>query len=296
MTREKDPRNRPMRVVDLLAASAQYLNERGVQSARLDAELLLAHVLKVDRLGLYMVHDRPVVGPERDAFRGLIKRRLDGEPVAYILGRKEFYGLEFDVDSNVLVPRPETEILVDRTIEVVKAGNIARPRIAEVGVGSGAISVALAINIEQPKIVATDISPQALKTAERNAEKHSVKQSIMLVQTDVLNGVKGPFDIVVGNPPYISEAEEHTLPIDIRNHEPRIALIAGSTGLEIIEKLVPQAVELLVSNGVLIFEIGIGQSESATELLTRTGAFGSIESANDLAGHPRVVIARKENK
>ncbi|MDP8256469.1 MAG: peptide chain release factor N(5)-glutamine methyltransferase [Candidatus Alcyoniella australis] len=295
MSQGAQSNQRQMSVLELLGTSTEFLRERGVQEPRLDAELLIGEVLGLDRLGLYLQHDRQVETAERDRFRELIRRRLSGEPVAYILGRKEFYGLEFEVGPAVLVPRPETEVLVDCLLKLLAEQKLERPLIAEVGAGSGAICVSLAHSLPGAQLVATEISPEALEFASRNAVRHNVAEHIELLQSDVLERVAGPLDAVISNPPYIAEHELAALPADVRDHEPHAALIAGPDGLELIQRLVEQAAPLLRPGGVLCFEIGAGQLDRVTGIITGHGGYDAPRAAKDLAGHHRVVIAHREN-
>ncbi|MEM8884135.1 MAG: peptide chain release factor N(5)-glutamine methyltransferase [Planctomycetota bacterium] len=270
-----------MNVRELIAKSASWLSDRGSESGRLEAELLLAHVLDVERLRLYLDADRPLVDHEVDAFRELIKRRARGEPVAYLTGTKEFYGIALEVTPDVLVPRPETELIVDR------ARALEPKRILEIGTGSGAIAVACAARLPEATIVATDIAPEALAVARRNAE--SFADRIEFREGDLFEPVGDDerFDLIATNPPYVAIGD--AMP-NVHDHEPHVALYAGADGLDIVRRLLAEAPRYLVPGGTLLCEIADEQSAAVRELAEPH--FAEIEFHADLAGMLRTLEAK----
>lgn len=264
--------------------------------ARLDAETLFLHLLRRNipnrnRAWLVTHWDSPTMpdeGPDLDA---LVKRRRAGEPIQYITGETEFYGLPFHVTPDVLIPRPETEHLVEKVIEL--AGRFLTPRIVDVGTGSGAIAAALAHQLPQANITAVDLSSAAIRIARENAETNGVAARIRFLQGDLLSPVAGEvFDIVVSNPPYVPQADRASLAVEVRDHEPSLALFAGEDGLDIYRRLIPDAFAALAPGGHVALEIGFGQSQAVGDLLTRS-QFEEIEFAADLQAIPRVASARR---
>ena len=274
----------------ILKATQDYFAGKGIASARLDSELLLVEVLKIKRIQLYTSYDRPLTDAERDAYRALVKRRAAFEPVAYILGTREFYGRPFMVTRDVLIPRPETEHLVDAVLTWVRDSGIEAPRIVDVGTGSGAIAVTLAKELPSASVTAVDVSATALAVARRNAESSGA--AISFLESDLLAAVAGPFDVVVANLPYIGENERPTLAPDVRDHEPGLALFAGADGLALIRRLVTQAAGLTRLSGLLALEIGAGQGAAVRELMSAAG-WTKVAVQADLAGHPRVVTGQR---
>lgn len=278
----------------LLTWTTEWLAGRGSDSPRLDAEVLLAFVRGCPRIALYTAFDVPVNEEERARFRGLVKRRGEGEPVAYLVGSREFFSLSFTVSPAVLVPRPETEQLVIRVLDLFQqAGN--RPRIVDVGTGSGAIAVTLAKRLPQAEFVATDISPQALAVAGENAKRHGVADRIEFVECDLLGDPRaaGPWDVIVSNPPYVREDEFEALPRDVRLHEPRVALVAGPTGVEVVRRLADAAAEKLAPGGWLMMEVGPSSATAAEEVIAAQAALSPEPTLKDMAGLPRIVQARR---
>jgi release factor glutamine methyltransferase len=257
-------------------------------NARRDSQLLLLHILGTGRSWLLSHAEEPLNEGQLSGYRRLIERRRVGEPIQYIIGEREFFGLRFAVTPAVLIPRPETEHLVEAALERIP---IDKPsRVADVGAGSGAIAVAIAVARPLAVITAIDISPMALKVAQANAEANGVADRITFVEVDLLEGIAGnSFDLVVSNPPYIADVERETLDAEVRDYEPATALFAGSTGLEIYERLIPQAAKALRPAGWLLMEIGVGQQLQLRQLLKEWTHVGSI---SDLREIPRVVLAR----
>lgn len=279
----------------LLEWTRKYLADRGAESPRLDAEILLAEARGCPRIALYTAFDEIPTDRIRAAFRELVRRRAEGTPVAYLVGKREFYSLSFRVTPDVLIPRPETEFVVLQTLERAKPLAGQQIQIADVGTGSGAIAVTLAKHLPRAEILAIDVSPAALAVAQLNAADHAVDQRVRLVEGDLLSGVPAEpaFQFVVSNPPYVRTAEMTQLPHDVAGHEPRLALEAGPTGTEVIQRLIPQALERLLPGGHLIVEISPQLDGPVRELLAASGGFEGLPTVKDLAGHPRVAVARK---
>jgi release factor glutamine methyltransferase len=252
-----------------------------------DAELLLMRALEKDRAWLLTHPDAPIEPNQLAQYKTWINRRQRHEPIQYILGEQEFYGLVFHVTRDVLIPRPETEHLVEATLERLPENTPLR--IADIGTGSGAIAIALAHKLPQAKITALDISTAALAVAKENAVRHNVAERIDFRQSDLLEAAPGElFDAIVSNPPYVATTEE--LEPQVRNYEPQTALYAGETGLDIYRRLIPQAKAALKPEGWLLIEIGHGQSKALAELLHD---WANTEFVDDLQGIPRVAIARR---
>jgi len=279
----------------LLGWTTDWLAARGSEAPRLEAEVLLAHVRDCPRIALYTAFDTVVGEGERARFRELVKRRGAGEPVAYLVGSREFFSLPFHVTHDVLVPRPETEGIVVRGLDLCKEQGLVAPRIADVGTGSGAIVVTLARLLPTSRCVATENAPAALDVARLNVERHGVAERVALVECDLLDDPRaaGPFDLVVSNPPYVREDEFAGLPRDVRDHEPRRALVAGPTGVEVVGRLVSMAADRLVPGGWLLVEIGPAVAEAAAALIGAHGAFESAPTLPDAAGLPRIVQGRR---
>lgn len=260
------------------------------QRARADAELLLLSVLGKNKAWL-MAHGAEEVTAARAAsYNELVTQRLAGEPIQYILGEAEFYGLPFRVTRDVLIPRPETEHLMERALELAAA--FAEPRIVDIGTGSGAIAVALADQLPSAAVTAIDISAPALAVARENALRNGAAR-IRFLEGDLLAPVNGEsFELVVSNPPYVPAADRASLSVEVREFEPELALFAGSDGLDIYRRLIPAAFAALPPGGFLLLEIGFGQSAQITHLLARSG-FAQIEFVADLQGIARVACARR---
>jgi release factor glutamine methyltransferase len=273
---------------EVLRLSTGYLDARGSATPRLDAELLIGHALGLSRIELYTNHDRPLTEAELAECRALLERRGRREPVAYILGRWGFHGLDLAVDSRVLVPRPETEVLVERCLAVL-AGRDA-PAVADIGTGSGAIALALKAALADARVTASDVSADALSVAAANAAALGLE--VELLEGDLLDPLGGrTFDLVASNPPYIAAAETATLEPEVAEHEPRLATVAGERGTEVLERLATGAREVLASGGWLVVECGAGQAEGVRGLMSAAGA-AEVAVDRDLAGIDRVVSGR----
>jgi release factor glutamine methyltransferase len=280
----------------LLNWTTDYFTQNGLESARLDAEVLLAEARGCQRIELYTAFDEVANEQTRVAFRELVRRRAEGMPVAYLVGRREFYAMTFQVNSNVLIPRPETEFVIVALLDLVKQqSNVDQElQIADVGTGSGIIAVCAATQLPNARVTAIDKSARALDVAQRNADNHQVADRIEFLHGDLLTEVPGGrrFAFVVSNPPYVTVDEFDELATEIREHEPREALIAGVRGTEIIERLVEQSAELLTADGWLIFEISPMIADGVRELIEANSKWRSCEVVKDLAGHERVVKAQ----
>jgi len=278
----------------LLTWTTEWLASRGSESPRLDAEVLLAFVRGCQRIALYTAFDVPVNDDERARFRGLVKRRGEGEPVAYLVGSKEFFSLPFGVSPAVLIPRPETEGLVIRVIDICQSAG-EQARIVDVGTGSGAIAVTLAKRMPRAAFVATDISPAALAVARDNATRHGVADRIEFVECDLLDtpAAVGTWDVIVSNPPYVREDEFDALPRDVRLHEPRTALVSGPTGVEVIGRLAAAAAKTLAPGGWLLVEVGPSTATAAEQVIAAHAELVPEPTLKDLAGLPRIVQARR---
>lgn len=270
---------------ELVSSTSAYLRRHGVPQARLDAELLLAHVLDVERIGLYLGSAGTPSATQCDRHWDLVRQRaLQRVPLAYLTGVREFWSQPFWVTRDVLIPRPETETLVEVALAV-------RPeRVLEIGVGSGAVTGALALELPRTRFVAVERSRQALAVARVNLERLGVAARVSLVRGDGSCGLRGPFDLIVSNPPYIPSGELGRLPPEVQN-EPTLALDGGPDGLSFVRRLVADAPALLARSGCLALEVGRGQAGAVREELIRVGA-PAIETARDLAGVERVVLAR----
>jgi len=270
----------------------QALNRAGgilaannIEDALLECELLLRHALGISRIQLYSELNHELDPQQEETFWNLIKRRLCGEPTAYITGHREFYGLDFYVDPNVLIPRPESELLVEKAISLAQAYPLST--IAEIGTGCGAIAISLALNLPQAKIYATDISSSALKVALFNCQQHRVVNKIRLLQGDMLDPLPEPVDLIVANLPYVKQSELHQ--VNPANFEPLLALNGGSDGLEKIHQLCCRVAGKLRPQGCLLLEIGQGQGRAVTTFLHSLFPLARIEVTPDLGGIDRMV-------
>ena len=260
------------------------------ERARRDAETLALHLIQRDRAYLIAHPDANLSAEGAVRYYALIERRQGGEPIQYITGETEFYGLPFQVNRDVLIPRPETEHLVEKVLSL--AESFEKPRIVDVGTGSGAIAVALAYKLADARVSAVDVSASALAVARGNAERNEVGRRVRFLEGDLLAPVADErFEFVVSNPPYVAEGDRESLSVEVRDFEPSVALFAGS-GLEIYRRLIPAAWAVLVPGGHLALEIGYGQHEAIREIMKNAG-FGQIEFTPDLQGIPRVATARR---
>ena len=278
-------------VLEAINLSTEFLGKRNIESPRINAELLLAHTLSCKRLDLYLSYDRPLNEDEVNIYREFIRRRSKYEPLQYIIGKVEFFGLEFIVNPSVLIPRQETEILVETIINSFKKED--NLKILDIGVGSGNISVSVAKHLHNSKITATDISEQALTTAKNNAEMNSVSEKINFINHNILkDDLNEEFDIIVSNPPYISEKEFPELKDELKVYEPKSALTDFSDGLNYFKVISSKAKGLLKNNGKIFFEVGQGQSEDVEKIL-RENNFKEILIVKDYLKIDRVISGEK---
>jgi release factor glutamine methyltransferase len=282
----------PWTIKHLLSWTANYLGKKGVQSPRLEAELLLAHALGCNRMALYTQHDEQPNETKRQAFKDLVRRRTEGSPVAHLLGRKEFFSLEFEVGPDVLIPRPDSEWIVTECLTLAKG--MAAPRVLDVGTGSGCLAVAFAHRHKGAMVTAIDISAQALAVAQRNANRHQVAQRIIFLQGDLFAPLPGgaKFDFILSNPPYIPNAEIHGLAPEVRDHEPRLALCGGADGFAVFDRLAAGAPAYLKTGGWLVVEIHAGQESPSRERIQKIEGFELAKTIQDAAGRPRVLRAK----
>jgi release factor glutamine methyltransferase len=278
----------------LLVWTADFLKKRGSESARLDAEVLLAHVLRWDRVQLYTRYEEDVPDKPRADYRELVRRRAAGSPVAYLVGRKEFFSLPLAVSPAVLIPRPDTETVVVEFLERMK--DRPNPAAVDVGTGSGCLALACAQQKKEARFVATDVSSQALEVARSNAEKLGLANRIDFRQGDLLSPAKssGPFDAILSNPPYIPTADIPRLEHGVRDYEPHLALDGGVDGLRVVSRLIREAIPLLKPGGHLILEIGTAQEAPVRELISAQAALDLAPTIRDAANHPRVIRATRK--
>lgn len=277
----------------LLTWTTDFLKKKGAESPRLDAEVLLAQVLARPRVQLYTNYDQEVAETDRAAYRELIRRRAEGTPVAYLVGRKEFFSLPLSVSPAVLIPRPDTETVVVEWLTLFKG--TSSPRCVDVGTGSGAIALACLSQHPSARFVAIDVSPEALAVASGNAERLDQADRVEFRQGDLLDPVasEGPFDAILSNPPYIPTGDIAGLEPGVRDHEPHLALDGGPDGLRLVARLVDQAVPLLKPGGHLILEIGTAQERPVRDLIAAHAELELAPTVKDAANHPRVVRARR---
>jgi len=291
-----DEKPGPRTLLDYLRLTTDFLAAKKIDSARLDAELLLGEVLGLARVQLYTNFERPLAREEVDRYRELVRRRAAREPVAYILGRREFWSLDFEIDRRVLVPRPDTELLVELAVAALQTrAGAATLHVADVGTGSGAVAVAIAKEVPNARVVATDKSQAALEVAPRNAVRHGVADRIEFVSGDLCAPLRGrePFDLIVSNPPYVKADEVAALDPEIRDWEPRLALVSGADGMDATRALVESALQVLAPGGSLWVEVG-SQAGAVRECFVSNG-YADVRVHRDLAGSDRVVNGYKRS-
>jgi release factor glutamine methyltransferase len=280
-------------ILDLLKWTAAYFKSHGVEAPRASAEILLAHVLDFKRIDLYIRYDQPLGKLELTAFKVLLKRRMAREPVAYILGRREFWGMDLKVSENVLIPRPETECLVEAALGVLLENPVnVPPQILELGTGSGAIILALATERPANGYFASDVSPAAVAMARNNARNHCLDHRVRFfagIWFDALKSSDTEFDLIVSNPPYIPTGDIPSLQAEIRRYEPWTALDGGPDGLDCLELIIHRALGYLAAQGSLLLEMGYDQKNAIIEIVTAAGGYDRVEFLKDYSGHDRVV-------
>ncbi|MEL7497843.1 MAG: peptide chain release factor N(5)-glutamine methyltransferase [Planctomycetota bacterium] len=298
-----DTTQQPWTIKRLLDWTVDFFDKSESGSSRLDAEVLLAEALECERISLYTRFDEVPSEPQLAQFRSWVKRRAEGEPVAYLVGHREFYSISFEVGPAVLIPRPETEHVVMAALEYVKRIEDRPIRVIDVGTGSGCIGITLAKQLRaKPEtasvaIAATDVSAEALEIAKQNAEKHGVDDCVRFFQGDLLtalpNGSK-PVHLIVSNPPYIGTGEIATIDEHVKAHEPHVALFSGHEGTEIIQRLIVEAKSMLLPGGALIFETSPINIDRCVQLVQAHTEFKQVSIEKDFAGHKRVVVAEFE--
>lgn len=291
----------------LLNWVAEYLKTKGVDSPRLSAELLLSHVLGLKRIELYTQFNKVVQQEQLTQLHGFVKRAAEHEPIAYLTGKREFYSLEFEITPACLIPRPETELLVERAIEFLRKRNGEQPAVSlsnlfvcDLCTGCGCVAIAIARNFASCRIVATDISDTALEVAERNVTKHGLTNRVKLLKGDLFEPVipgLGPakFDLIVANPPYVSEPEYEKLPKNVKDFEPKQALIAGKDGLDITRKIVTDAGRFLKPGGMLMLEIGNEQGPAVKKLMDESTCFENASICKDDQKLDRIAVVFAKN-
>ena len=286
-----------------LSWAETYLKRFKVSEAKIDAEYLLSHILKCKRQELYLNSERQLTNNEINIYKGFIQRRSKREPIQYIIGEEEFRGLIFKVTRDVLIPRPETELLVEEAVKIIReqgsgANGQGSSVIVDLCAGSGCIAVSVAKEIEGCRVYATDISEKALSVAKENAERNGVENKITFLQGSFFEplknlGLEEKIDIILSNPPYVSKRDMEKIQPEIKEYEPQIALYGGEDGLDSYRKIIPEAFAYLKKGGCLILEIGYGQAEAINELFAQYPAYGEIEIIKDLSGIERVVKGSK---
>jgi len=284
---------RSWKLLDLLNEASSFFVSKGMEAARLQTELLLAAALGLNRLDLYLQFEKIVSAQEAEVFRGFVRERLKGKPLQYVTGFAAFRNLELSVGPGVLIPRPETEIVVEVALELLGEG---QARILDLGCGSGAIAIAVCSECETVQAVASDIDRDALNIAVQNAQRHAVSESVAFVCGDLLEPFAGgtaPFDAIISNPPYVATAAIAGLQPEVRDFEPHGALDGGVEGLDFFQRIGDGAAHVLVAGGGLVLEVGDGQAEAVCGLLEATESYDQIESRCDLTGIQRVVSCRR---
>jgi len=283
-------------ILKTLQWTTSFFTSHHIDSPRLTAEILLAHVLKIQRIDLYLRFDQPLTFEELGAFKALIKRRVGREPVAYITGSREFWGLDFAVTRDVLIPRPETEFLVEESLKWLPVDSSAgRFQVLDVGTGSGAVIIALAVHRPGHGYFASDISKNAIGVAVRNAVRHHVGDRVHFFVGNLLDAVNphGPgFDLIVSNPPYVAADVIAGLAPEVSRFEPMAALDGGVAGLDIIRAIICQAPRYLKKQGTLMLEIGFDQKEGVEQIVAETGVYADLRFVRDYGGHHRVAVVR----
>ncbi|MHC4743715.1 MAG: peptide chain release factor N(5)-glutamine methyltransferase [Planctomycetota bacterium] len=302
----------------LLNWITDYFTEKGIEAPRLSAEMLLSHVLSLTRIELYTNYDQIVEKPHLEKLHELTKRAANDEPIAYITGKTEFYSIELDITPDCLIPRPETELLVERAIEFLRSrtagsaetshaldeGHLAQTAepptqfVCDLCTGSGCIAVAIASNFPQAQIIATDICDSALQVAATNVEKHNLTDRITLLHGDLFDPLisqldTAKFDLIVSNPPYVSAPEFEALEREVKDYEPKIALYAGTDGLDVYRRIIEKAEAFLKPDAALILEIGYAQGPAVKELIEQTSAFAQITIEKDPHKNDRIVTATR---
>jgi len=286
-------------ILDLLNWTTKFFEKKGIEAPRLQAELLLAHVMKRERIQLYARFDEVPDEQTRASFRELIKKRAAHCPVQYLLGKTEFLSREFAVDSRALIPRPETEQLVEMAIERLRNSDLLdKGPVVDLGTGSGVIAVNLALSLAGVDLIATDISSEALDLARQNAKRHGVADRMRFLHGDLFTpirdvGLAGKVGCIVANPPYVAKTDFPSLMPEVRDNEPEVALKAGPNGLDVYKRIATEAGDVLLPGGLLMLEIGFGQCKAVTGLLVESGSFSKREVHKDFQDIDRVIVAKR---
>lgn len=280
----------------LLNWVTKHFMDKGLDSPRLSAELLLSHVLGLKRIELYTQFDKVIVKEQLERLHGLVKRAARQEPIAYLTGRAEFYSLQFELTRDCLIPRPETEVLVEQAVDFLR-GRQGRQFVCDLCTGCGCVAVAIAKSYADVRIVATDISEAVLKTMAKNIDRHGLSGKVELLCGDLFEPLlpyldEEKFDLIVCNPPYVSEAEYEGLAKNVKDYEPKLALLAGADGLDVYRRIIPSARQFLKEDGGLMLETGATQAQNVCELLNKGGIFCEISVEKDALKNDRVVIAK----
>jgi release factor glutamine methyltransferase len=293
------PREIEWTILSLIKWATGYFTAHGIDSPRATAEILLATLLNLKRIDLYLRYDQPLLNSELSEFKSLIKRRINKEPVAYIIGKKEFWSLEIEVTPDVLIPRPDTETIVEAALSrlgPVDASPASAGQVLELGTGSGAIVLALATERPAYRYFATDISLGALQVAKKNARRHNLDEAVQFIAgnwLDPFSPNKPVFDMIVSNPPYIPTGDIPGLQPEVSRFEPMLALDGRSDGLYAIQRIISSAHPLLKPQGVLLLEMGFNQKEAVIALIQQSGRYHPFQIIKDYAGHDRVVVMHK---
>ena len=284
--------NKVWRIIDLINWGEKYLKEKSIENARIEIELFLQHLLKCKRIDLYLQFETIVKPENLETLRKWITRRINNEPIQYILGSSEFYGRSFIVDKNVLIPRPETEILIDISIEELK--NVNNPIILDIGTGSGCIAITIALEIPSSTIIAIDIDERAISIARNNIEKHGVK-NIEFVVTDIFHEkINNNADMLISNPPYIAKEEVSGLMKDVKDYEPLVALTDNNDGLMFYRRFAEIIPSILKENGMAIMEVGVEDHPNKVEEIFRESGFNDIKTKLDLNKDKRALVIKNK--
>jgi release factor glutamine methyltransferase len=287
---------------ELLKVTSDYLTQKGIESPRLSAEILLAHQMNLSRVKLYLNFDKPLGEEEVAGYRNLVRRRLRREPLQYITGHQEFWSLDFRVGPQVLIPRPETEVLVEQVLRLLKEKKVPDTdhlKILDLGTGCGALAVSLALEIKSAAVWATDKSEEALDLARLNAEKHGVAERVVFKMGDLWQPFEAGdirFDVIVSNPPYVDSLVFHALPCEVRDYEPRAALDGQEGGMFYIEKIILGSRDYLNPSAWVLIEMDPGQTPTALRLIEKSGLYAAWERVKDYSHRYRVVMAQNKDR
>jgi release factor glutamine methyltransferase len=294
LSSDPTPSTNPWTVRRVLEWTTGYLAEHGSESPRLEAEILLAHARGCPRIALYTHIDDELSEDVRSRMRSMVQRRAKREPVAYLVGHREFFSLNFEITPAVFIPRPETETLVMETLSAIKG--LPQPRVLELCTGSGCIPIAVAVHAPQASVTAVERSEAALEVARRNAQRHNVAGRVTFHSGDLFSPIDAEtrFDVIVSNPPYIATTDTRSVEADVRLHEPHEALFAGADGLDVIRRIINEAAPYLVPEGTLLLEFSPEQAETIVQLFEDSGQYEEVTILPDLSALSRTVRARRK--